>query len=80
EQAALLKGLGHALGLLQQSPRAYLQAGASLDDATIETMIASRVQAKATRNFAQADRIRAELAAQGIALSDSPQGTTWTKA
>ncbi|MDB5817518.1 MAG: cysteinyl-tRNA synthetase, partial [Rhizobacter sp.] len=76
EQAALLKGLGHALGLLQQSPRAYLQAGASLDDATIEAMIASRVQAKASRNFSEADRIRAELAAQGIALSDSPQGTT----
>jgi cysteinyl-tRNA synthetase len=80
EQAALLKGLGGVLGLLQQSPRSYLQAGASLDDATIEARIAARVKAKASRDFAEADRIRAELAAQGIALSDSPNGTTWTKA
>ncbi len=78
--AATLRQLGATLGILQQSPRAYLQGGAGLDPDAIEAQIAARAQAKAARNFAEADRIRRELAAQGIELKDSPQGTTWVKA
>lgn len=39
----------------------------------------SRIAAKKTRNFAEADRIRKELIDAGIMLEDSPQGTTWRR-
>ncbi|HYJ98886.1 MAG TPA: cysteine--tRNA ligase, partial [Burkholderiaceae bacterium] len=42
--------------------------------------IAARAQAKRDKKFAEADRIRDELLAQGIVLKDSAQGTTWVKA
>jgi cysteinyl-tRNA synthetase len=80
ERAGLLKALGGTLGLLQGEPRAFLRAGATLDEATIQKMIEARAAAKQAKDFAEADRIRRELLAQGIVLKDSAAGTTWEAA
>jgi len=80
EAAGLLKALGACLGLLQAEPQGFLQAGTTLDEATIQAMIQQRAEAKRAKNFAEADRIRSELLAKGIVLKDSPSGTTWTSA
>ena len=80
DAAALLKGLAATLGFLQQTPRDYLRAGNTLDEAGIAERIAARDAAKKARDFALADQIRAGLLAQGIALKDSANGTTWVKA
>ena len=76
--AGLLKALAATLGLLQADPASYLQAGASVDAAYIEAQIALRAAAKAGKNYAESDRIRAALLAQGVELKDSAQGTSWT--
>jgi cysteinyl-tRNA synthetase len=81
--AALLRALAGTLGVLQQPPRSFLQAasgGSSLDEASIAQHIAERAAAKAAKNFAEADRIRQWLSAQGVELKDSAAGTTWVRA
>lgn len=81
ELAGLLKALGACLGLLQDDPQQFLQAGAAgVDAAAIEAQIAARAAAKVAKNWAEADRIRKELLEQGIVLKDSPTGTTWEAA
>ena len=77
EAAGLLKALAGTLGLLQGDPKAFLQAGATLDEAAIAALIQRRADAKAAKDFAQADQIRKDLLAQGVVLKDSPTGTTW---
>ena len=83
---AKLKYLAMPLNILQSSPQEFLQAlvggvrgDARLRGEQIEAKIQQRADAKASKNYAQADAIRAELLAQGIELEDGRQGTTWRR-
>jgi cysteinyl-tRNA synthetase len=80
--AGLLKTLANVLGLLQREPGEFLQSlpGASaLDPKQIDEYIAARVQARKSKNFAEADRIRKLLLDNGIVLEDTAQGTLWRR-
>lgn len=75
----LRRGIAGAklLGFLQVVPQQWFQGQG---DPRIDALVAARVKAKKNKNFAEADRIRSELAAEGIVLEDGPQGTTWRRA
>ena len=76
-----LLGAGLALGLLQQDPAAWFARGASNDDdARIQALVNERNAAKKARDFARADAIRDQLAAEGVLLEDTPAGVRWKRA
>ena len=80
---AALRGSGALLGLLQADPEAWFRGAGQEDgmsDADIEALIAARAAARAQRDFAEADRIRDAMAAEGIALEDTAEGTLWRRA
>jgi cysteinyl-tRNA synthetase len=84
ERSALQRALeagGQLMGLLGQPPLDWLQGSAKVDGERIEQRIAARTAARRQRRFGEADRIRTELAAEGILLEDRPDGTTtwWRK-
>ena len=76
--AGQLRALGGVVGILQRSAEEFFQGG--LDATAIEAMIRAREEARKRRDFAEADRIRKELLAQGVVLEDSSRGTTWRRA
>jgi cysteinyl-tRNA synthetase len=76
--ANLLKGLAKTIGILERDPETFLKGGTkiSLD---IDALISQRHQAKANKDFKEADRIRSLLLENGIVLEDSSHGTIWRK-
>jgi cysteinyl-tRNA synthetase len=77
--ASTMRELGKVLGLLNDSSEAFLQYGAKLTDEEIGKKIDERNNARDNKDFQKADQIRDELAAQGILLDDSSDGTSWKK-
>ncbi len=77
--SSTMKELGKVMGLLNDSPDAFLQYGANLTDEEINRKIEERNQARDDKDFQKADQIRDDLVAQGILLDDSSDGTTWKK-
>ena len=65
-----------SLDLLKEEKK---EAAGGLSDEEIEARIAARAAAKKAKNYAEADKIRAELAEQGIVLTDTPAGTTFAR-
>ncbi len=82
--ARQFKALAGVIGLLERTPQQFLQGGAeqgAQSPDAIEALIASRIAAKKARNFAESDKIRADLLAAGIVLEDKPDGSTnWRRA
>jgi cysteinyl-tRNA synthetase len=74
---ALLRHLGGVLGILQSDPEVFFQVNTKVESEKISALIAARQQARYDKNWAEADRIRDELAALDIAIEDGPDGTTW---
>jgi cysteinyl-tRNA synthetase len=76
-RAALLRG-GEVLGLLQADPDAWFKGG--VDGALtgrIDALVAQRVEARAAKDWAAADRLRAELTDLGVEVMDAAGGATW---
>lgn len=80
--AALILTLGQGLGLLNDNPKQFLQSSAQADglnETDIEQLIQQRNQAKASKDWAESDRIRDVLKAQGVILKDTSTGTEWVR-
>jgi cysteinyl-tRNA synthetase len=78
--AACLKASGQMIGVLHHTSAewaAWRPQSLAVDDAKIAGFIEARNAARKARDFKEADRIRDELAAMGIVLKDSKDGTTW---
>jgi cysteinyl-tRNA synthetase len=72
-----LRASANLLGLLASGSAEWFQGEG---DSRIDALVAARAEAKKNRDFAEADRIRAQLAEEGILLEDGPQGTIWRRA
>jgi cysteinyl-tRNA synthetase len=78
--AACLKASAQLLGLLQVSASdwaSFRPASITIDEGKVVNLIEARNAARKAKNFKESDRIRDELAAMGVVLKDSKDGTTW---
>jgi len=76
--------VGQTLGILQRPPAEALRAlrdkaaaRRGLEGAAVEARLAERTAARQAKDFARSDAIRDELLAQGVAIMDGPEGTSW---
>ena len=78
---AELLGAGQLLGILGQEPSQWLSRGGvdADNNATteIDALVHARLEARGARNWAEADRLRGELAARGVEVTDSKDGPSW---
>ncbi len=83
----LVSRMGAVLGILQRDAESFLKQGALTDSAAgdglsesdIEALIDERNAARAARDWAEADRIRAQLEDSGVVIEDGPEGTSWRR-
>jgi len=81
--ASTLRHLGSILGILESDPESYFKGSDVADGLSsdqIDQLVAERTAARALKNWAESDRIRDLLLAQGITLDDSKDGTSWRRA
>ncbi len=79
EAKANILTAGVLLGLLTLTPAEWEQGGDGDDNARIEALVAARIQARADKDWGEADRIRDELAAEGVEIMDGAGGATWRR-
>ncbi len=77
QHAGLLKSLAGVIGILQTDAEQFFQADESVDAGKVEQLITARNEARASKNWAEADRIRDELMSMKVAIEDGANGTTW---
>ena len=80
---ARILAAGNLLGILGQDPQAWLQGATTADAISaqdVEALITERDDAKLAKNYARADEIREQLAAAGVVVEDSREGTRWKRA
>ena len=71
-----LRELTTVLGLTLEEPASK---NGDLDESVIQGLLDQRAESRANRDFAAADRVRDELQAMGVAITDSPDGTSWSR-
>ncbi|MEM9937603.1 MAG: cysteine--tRNA ligase [Pseudomonadota bacterium] len=74
-----LLAAGALLGLLTKTPAAWEQGGDSDDNARIDALVEARNAARAAKDWAEADRLRDQLASEGIEIMDGAGGATWRR-
>lgn len=83
--SARLKAAGQLMGFFSVDPEAWFKwsppsGDAALTPKKIEALLAERAAARKAKDFKTSDRIRDDLAAQGIVIEDGPNGATWRRA
>ncbi len=71
---------GSLIGLLNADPEDWFKSGGASEDVSkIEALVAARFAARQAKDWAEADRLRAELASLGVEVLDGPSGSTWRR-